>query len=147
MYKTIKLTTYDGGVKLYEKYKPIIRFIIVGCINTGVDFVAFMICNKFFLFDNLVCQVTGYSMGMINSFLLNKAWTFENNELKYNTKNQIIRFIGVNAISLGASLVGLKLINEDYGINIYVSKLIVTGIAQVVNYFGYKLWVFDCKKG
>jgi putative flippase GtrA len=59
----------------------------------------------------------------------------------------MIRFIAINALSLGISLAGLKLLNENYGLNIYISKLVVTIAAQLVNYAGYKLWVFKACKG
>jgi len=130
----------------YEKYKSLIRFIIVGCINTGVDFVTFSAAHGFLGLDKLICQVAGYGMGTINSFVLNKLWTFENRNSRFDTVNQIVRFVVVNLCSLGISLFGLRLINENYGANIYVSKLIVTGMAQAVNYMGYKLWVFNGKR-
>ncbi len=129
----------------YEKYKSLIRFVIVGCINTGVDFLTFTLAHSLLGLDKLICQIAGYSMGVINSFIMNKLWTFEDKKSKSGTGIQFARFVGVNAVSLGVSLLGLELLNGNYGINIYVSKVAVTFVAQVVNYFGYKLLVFNKK--
>lgn len=145
MQRAIKANGNEDMYGSSEKYRSLIRFIIVGCINTGVDFFTFSILHSLFGLDKMISQISGYSMGVVNSFILNKLWTFENKRSKVNTTNQLIRFIAVNLISLVVSLLGLKLLNEAYGINIYISKLIITGMAQAVNYAGYKLWVFDSK--
>lgn len=142
MYKAIKYGIDGNILNLYEKYKSMFRFIIVGCINTGVDFLAFTVLHSHFGFDKLLCQVAGYSLGTVNSFILNKLWTFDNRKSNFNTANQIVRFTAVNLLSLGISLLAIKHINENLGVNIYVSKVIITGIAQAINYVGYKLWVF-----
>lgn len=144
--KAIKYNLSDSTTRLYEKYKSIIRFIIVGCVNTGVDFLAFTLVHSFWGLNKLFCQTAGYSMGIINSFILNKLWTFENRDSKFSTFNQAVCFIIVNMVSLGVSLLGLKLISEVYGVNVYVAKLMVTAIVQAVNYTGYKLLVFKKEK-
>lgn len=131
--------------ELYEKYKSIIKFGIVGCINTGVDFITFTLLFSMFGIDKLVCQVGGYSMGIINSFVLNKLWTFNDKKEKTNTAAQFIKFVVTNMISLGVSLVGLNILSNKLYINVYVSKIIVTLFLQVFNYFVYKVFIFKGK--
>lgn len=145
MQKAARININENMLYLYEKYKSVFRFMAVGCLNTSVDFLTFTMMHSLFGVDKLICQITGYSAGVINSFILNKLWTFENKGSNLNTAFQVVRFAAINLISLGISLIGLKYINEYFGVNIYVSKLIVTGIAQAVNYFGYKFWVFNSK--
>jgi putative flippase GtrA len=145
MDKVTTLITFNKMTSFYTKNKALLRFIIVGCINTSIDFFTFVLCNGLFGLDKFISQALGYSMGMANSFTLNKLWSFENKTSSYNILHQLSRFIIINTLSLGVSLLGLKAINDNYGVNIYLSKLMVTAIAQAVNYFGYKLWVF--KKG
>jgi putative flippase GtrA len=142
MQKDEKFYLNEGIYGVYSRFKSLIRFAIVGIINTGVDFSVFAILHSLFGIDKLVCQIAGYSMGIINSFILNKLWTFENTNSKFGTVNQIVRFICINIISLSVSLIGLQVLNAHYGLNIYISKILVTVIAQAVNYFGYKLLVF-----
>lgn len=131
--------------ELYEKYKSIIKFGIVGCINTGVDFITFTLLLSMFGIDKLVCQVSGYSMGIINSFVLNKLWTFNDKKEKTNTAAQFIKFVVTNMISLGISLVGLNILSNKLYINVYVSKIIVTLFLQVFNYVVYKMFIFKGK--
>ncbi|MCD2348305.1 GtrA family protein [Clostridium guangxiense] len=131
--------------QLYKKYKSIIKFGIVGCINTGVDFFTFTLLLSIFGIDKLVCQVGGYSMGVINSFVLNKLWTFNDKKEKVNPIVQFAKFVITNIISLGISLVGLNILSNKFYINVYVSKVIVTLFLQVFNYVVYKLFIFKGK--
>lgn len=131
--------------ELYEKYKSIIRFGIVGCINTGVDFITFTLLLSVFGIDKLACQVGGYSMGIINSFVLNKLWTFNDKKEKTNTAAQFVKFVATNVISLVISLVGLNILSNKLYINVYVSKVIVTLFLQVFNYVVYKVFIFKGK--
>lgn len=136
---------FDCAASLYKKYKRLLRFAAVGCINTGVDFLTFTILHSAFHTDKLICQVAGYSMGVANSFILNKLWTFESHGSKYESSRELLKFVVVNAVSLGVSLLGLQILNGNLKVNVYISKVIVTVLAQAVNYFGYKLWVFKGK--
>lgn len=129
--------------ELYLRHKSLVRFAIVGCINTGVDFLAFTILKSGFGLDKSICQIAGYSLGVANSFVMNKLWTFEDKKKKISTVIQLTKFILINVISLGITLLGLKILNETLLVNIYISKIIVTILAQIINFLGYKLWVFS----
>ncbi|MGD0153517.1 MAG: GtrA family protein [Thermacetogeniaceae bacterium] len=120
-----------------------VRFVIVGCINTGIDFLVFSALHIFFGFDQYSCQVAGYSAGIINSFVMNKLWTFDRPKSNLNTAVQFIEFVGVNLVSLGVSLVGLNLLGAQANLNIYLSKMIVTVFVQLLNYTAYKQVVFQ----
>lgn len=135
----INLSRYQ---MLYEKWKSLPRFAIVGCINTGVDFAVFFLLNYLGV-NYLICQAAGYSLGLINSFIMNKVWSFECKISEISTLNQFVKFIGINLLSLGVSLIGLKVLNGYKSVNVYYSKVLVTiFVTQFINYFGYKLWVF-----
>lgn len=138
--KTFSLV--DTVEMLYKKYIRLFRFGIVGVINTGVDFGIFTVFSALFHADPLVSQVAGYSAGVANSFVMNKLWTFESRNSKVGTQVELLKFIVINAVSLGISLAGLKVLNGQFNMNVYIAKAFVTVLAQVVNYLGYKLWVF-----
>lgn len=142
MQKSEKIHINANIFSLCEKYKIILRFLIVGSINTGVDFLGFMTLYSLLGFEKLLCQLVAFGLGIINSFLLNKLWIFENKSTKFDTANQIIKFIAINAVSLGASILVLKALSDGAGLNIYASKVIATCVSLVSNYIGYKLWVF-----
>jgi len=138
--KTISIT--ENLKTLYKKYIQLIKFGIVGVINTGVDFGTFTLLSAFLYTDPMLSQVIGYSAGIANSFVMNKLWTFDSKSSKVGTRLELLKFIVINGVTLGISLIGIFIFNKQLGLNKYIAKAFVTILAQVVNYLGYKLWVF-----
>lgn len=138
----------------------IIKFAIVGVLNTLVDFAVFQALNLL-LGWVYVAQVIGYTCGIINSYVWNSNWTFR--EQRTRSFREIALFILVNLLSLGVSLGVIWLCRDVFGItNEWVAswmpaalngflkgdtvdKLIATCFAIVVNYVGNRLFVFNQK--
>lgn len=116
-----------------------LRFCTVGLANTAVDVTAFFLLNMLGV-PYLLAQILSYSAGIINSFFLNRSWTFRlqgpSNILEMS------RFLLVNAVSLIASA-GLLYVIYDLGqLSLWVSKVLVTGVSVMINFFGSRIWVF-----
>ncbi|MDP4144456.1 MAG: GtrA family protein [Bacillota bacterium] len=125
------------------KLKKISRFSVTGVLNTLIDFAVFTIAHSLLGIGYTVSQVAGYSFGVINSFVFNKKWTFQNQNADKIVIRELIQFIIINLISLTITILCMKLLVNNLGLNVYVSKIIVTLVAQVTNFIGYKLWVFS----
>ncbi|AYD40466.1 GtrA family protein [Clostridium fermenticellae] len=125
------------------KLKLLTRFSTTGVINTLIDFLVFTICNSVFNIYYTISQVIGYSFGVINSFIFNKKWTFEKNSSNKRISHELTQFIAVNLISLIITLFLIKYLVSYFNLNVYVAKIIVTLIAQVINFILYKFWVFN----
>ncbi|WP_338433133.1 GtrA family protein [Clostridium tyrobutyricum] len=126
-----------------DKLKLLSRFSITGVLNTLIDFIVFSLCQSVFGFHYTISQVSGYSFGVANSFIFNKKWTFESNKPKKKLYHELIQFIIVNIVSLLITIFFMKLLINTFTMNVYISKIIVTLIAQVINFLSYKLWVFN----
>lgn len=135
-------TIYCNLKNLYLKYIQLFKFGIVGVVNTAVDFGVFTLLTSALNASPMVSQVAGYSAGVANSFIMNKLWTFESKDSKVGTHIELLRFVVINAVSLGISLAGIYILNSQMGMNKYLAKVFVTILAQAVNYIGYKMWVF-----
>lgn len=146
MEQTVKMIFRKAKDERAYKYRHFRRFVIVGAINTAVDFCTFAFLHSFWGADKLLSQAAGYSAGIINSFIFNKLWTFENRATRLETIQQSSKFIIVNALSLALTLLGLRVLNDSLGLNTYLSKAVVTLLAQLINFSGYKFWVFSCRK-
>ncbi len=129
---------------LIIKYKRVILFLIIGGINTAVDFLIFTAAEQFTPLAIEYSQACGYVAGLISSYILNQSITFRDAE-KSNTLPKIARFIIVNAVSLGVSMYGIKMLTM-LGLNKYVAKVIITFVTMAINYIGYKLFVFRVKE-
>jgi putative flippase GtrA len=125
-----------------EKFKHIIRFGCVGCLNTMFDFGIFSLLNILFGFNYVISQIVSYSSGTLNSYLFNKFWTFNDTKTNKKTPMEIIQFIVVNSASLGVSLIGLSILLKDKSMNPFFAKIFSMVLAQVVNFLGYRFWVF-----
>jgi len=130
----------------FARYKMLGRFLIVGLVNTGVDFLLFLFLMRVAGVNYLVAQIVSYSFGVVNSFLMNKAWTFEDAGRTMSTPVQLVQFVALNILALSLSLIGLKTFNGYLGLNIYLSKILVTGVTWSVRYTGYRFWVFGGRR-
>ena len=129
---------------LMLKHKRAILFLVIGGINTAVDYLVFTGVDMFTPIAVEYCQGIGYSAGLISSFILNQTITFKDGE-KSKAVPRIARFIMVNAVSLVISMYGIKLLTA-FGLNKYVAKAIITLVTMAINYIGYKLFVFRVKE-
>lgn len=159
-------------IKTYKEHiLQFIKFNIVGIMNTAVDFAIFALM-VFLGLHHMISQVISYSCGVVNSYLWNKFWTFKTTpaqpagepdtgktggqegksgsfkrvsrylKKKGFSRAEILKFIVVNILSLGVSLLFLYIFRDKVGLHVLVSKAIATLFAVVVNFAGNKFWVF-----
>lgn len=128
---------FNGRLKLLS------RFSTTGILNTVIDFAVFTLCQGAIGLHYTTSQIIGYSCGVANSFVFNKKWTFEYKNSDKNAGYELIQFILVNVVSLFITVVLMKFLVNNFDFNIYVSKIVVTLAAQVINFLLYKLWVFN----
>lgn len=124
-----------------KKFRHITKFSCVGGLNTMIDFILFCILNSLFGVNYIISQIVSYGGGTLNSYILNKFWTFKDTKVKKKTLKEIIQFITVNSASLSISLIGLSIL-MDNSFNSLLAKIISMVLAQGVNFLGYRFWVF-----
>lgn len=137
--------------------KQFSKFIIVGGVNTGIDFAVLNILmyltgitSGFGLF---ILNCISFSVAVVNSYYMNKRWTFKEAAAGITDKNAAVQFSQFFIVSLiGITINGLiltsitTLIAAPFGISdqlwANVAKLVATGASLVWNFIGYKLFVF-----
>ncbi len=122
----------------------VITFGIIGCMNTLVDYAMYSIFLTFTAMGLGTCQTIGYLAGLVNSFIMNRWFTFKDGT---NTpiEAQVPRFVLVNMMTLIISILCLKWFVNGLGIGPYIAKIPVTIAVMIANYFGYKNFVFRVK--
>ena len=128
-------------ISYWKGLGQIIKFYVVGIMNTAVYFGVFMILNHYQGLIYAVSQVISYSCGMVNSYFLNKFWTFQKRE--GFTAIEVTKFILVNLCSLGVSLLVLYILQSKWSWEVLPSKVLATGFSVGVNFLGNKFWVFE----
>lgn len=131
-------------LKTIVTHKRLILYVIVGGINSGVDFLVFKLLYTFSPLAGAVIQVISYLSGVGCSFVLNRTLTFRDGAEK-SISRQAPRFLLVNGISLGISVLAIHLLLQT-GISATIAKAGTTVLTALINYFGYKIFVFDVKE-
>ena len=146
-----------------------IKFAVVGTTNFCLDFLILTLLSKGltwpFVFHGLgwpvvIANTISYTCGIINSFILNRYWTFQI-KLKFFSTYTVkpgsvftngarirffsvpfLKFIFVNLVSLGVNTLTMFILVDLYGLDNLPAKIIAAGISFIVNFAGSKLLVF-----
>lgn len=123
---------------------PLARFIVVGCANFVVSFTAFYASYYFLPLDDstgrgAVANVLAYAAGMINSFVLNRLWTFR---AEGQVAEHAFRFIVLNAVTLVASTAIVFALVDRAGFPALAVWLPLTLAILTTHYLGMKHWAF-----
>ena len=84
-------------------------------------------------------NVIAYLAGMVNSFLLNRTWTFR---ASGHPLQQALRFTAVSFFSLTMSTLVTFALVDVLGLPSLAVWVPLTAVVVVVNYLGLKHWAF-----
>ena len=115
-----------------------IRFCIVGAINTGIDLAVFSLLFYGLHLNLLVANSVGFVAAVINSYLLNKIWTFEDGSDHSPRRMGMFVLIALGGLGISNLLVWL-LAN---GVGALPAKVISIGVVLVWNYGLTRKFVF-----
>lgn len=134
-------------------FKQFFRFVVIGIINTGIDFLVLNIemwltgitSGSFMFVQNAV----SFGVATINSYFLNKKWAFEDTS-HHDQAKKFSSFMSVSIVGIliNSTIVYLitTFIPPLLGINdvlwANLAKVFATGISLVWNFIGYKFLVF-----
>jgi len=116
------------------------RFIIVGISNTIITLSIIFLLLKFSNLDYRISNIIGYSVGITNSFIWNKMWTFQSNNKVYR---EMFPFVLMALISYGFNLGVVIFTTEVLSLNQYFCQILGMILYTVTNYIGNKYWVFS----
>jgi|SRR5579859_2929436 len=146
---TLTLTsTSHSWVTLFQQC---LRFGIVGILNVGIDLLAFNILIWLFPTQNsnilFWFNALAYSLGAVNSFILNKCWTFCQKQ-QINAQ-QIMRFVIVNLMGIccNSAIVWILVqMLHPFATNTFLlantAKMLAIVATALISFLGMHLWVF-----
>ena len=136
--------------------KETYRFIITGIINTIIDFsvlnIGMLITGITSGFSLLIINTVSFSCAIINSYFINKNWTFQQKDEKQSSR--FIPFLYVSIFSSFVNNTLLFLITSVPGSDLIIppqilanaAKIAATLVSFLCNFLGYKFIVFRKKK-
>ncbi|MCM3127127.1 GtrA family protein [Paenibacillus sp. MER 78] len=116
-----------------------LKFLMVGVLNTSIDLAIFFVLSIAGL-PILLAQCLSYSCGLVNSYLINRKWTFQRAEKQ--SMQELLKFIGLNILTLGVVSLLLLELQSLGNQSLTISKVIATTAGILINYLGSRYWVF-----
>jgi putative flippase GtrA len=122
----------------------VVRFVFVGCANFVVSFAAFYASYNYLPLGaasgrGAVANVLAYAAGMLNSFFLNRLWTFR---AEGPVAVHAARFVLLNAATLAASTAIVLVLVDFAGFAPLAVWLPLTIAILTAHYLGMKHWAF-----
>ncbi len=117
-----------------------IKFLLVGVINTSLTFLIYALLRFWGIIPE-VCNIIGYVVGVINSFLWNKKWVFKTSET--NVFREFACFVFVFAVCYTMQFWAFTTMLYRFQLNDYVAQIsgmiIYTSLNYVLNsYFSFR---------
>jgi putative flippase GtrA len=134
----------------------VVRFGMVGAMNTAVDWGLFLFFNILFraltqeaLVTHrrlyLAANAVAVSAGILNSFLWNKHWTFSAGRSRRTGREAVI-FVAISISSLGINTTGLWVLSHIFTgttlLTVVVHKLGTSIVTMTWNFLGYRFIAF-----
>jgi putative flippase GtrA len=132
-----RIQSVIGLITSSEETRCIFKFICVGLLNTVIGYGAFFILLS--SLNYLVALVVAHFIGVTNSYLWNKYWTFQ---VKNFRPAELVKFNIVYLLALGANMLMLYIAVELLAIDPRLGQLIVLPLVTLLSYFGHKYWSF-----
>ena len=149
-----------------QDFRQFLKFCIVGCSNMLVTYIVFYLCyekqrpmNTLFDIikmwrmdatsviqtlsawpvDGALANLISYSCGTMNSFFLNKTWTFKVTE---GTWKSAKRFLLLNLFCLILSTASIFVFVDILKLPYKIIWFSTIGFVTVLNFLGNKHWTF-----
>lgn len=137
--------------QLWSFALQIMRFGIVGLLNTGIDILIYNVLVWFFPTQNVsvlfLLNSIAYILGSLNSFIMNKYWTFR--QRQHTTFGEVAKFaattaIGtiLNSVLLTWATTHIHLFTGNALLSANASKIIAIFGTMLISFVGMRLWVF-----
>jgi len=117
-----------------------VKYGIVGASNTLLTFVIYYVLVRGLGVDYLAALLIGYLVGSLNSYILNRRWTFRAGHLAHTVAGT--RFAVVQACAIVANLALLYVFVHDLHLPRIASQAILTIPVLAVTFFINRAWSF-----
>ena len=115
------------------------KFGIVGIANTLLTAATIWVLLNHLHWSDYLSNIIGYIIGLINSFIWNRKWTFKN---KSSVKETVFKFIITFAICYLIQLGNLYILLHLTSIDSFVCQMLSIGVYTVMNFLLNKYYTF-----
>ena len=120
--------------------RQFIKYGIVGASNTILTFVVYTVLVLALGVPYVVALLVGFLAGSLNSYLLNRHWTFRAGHLAHASVGTRFAIVQIVAIAANAGL--LILFVDDLHVHKVLAQAILTVPVLAVTFFVNRAWSF-----
>lgn len=124
-----------------QKFKPLIKYATVGIIGTAIDIGSLYLFVEYAGIPVIPASVLSFLLAVVNNFVLNKAWTFQNKSKNY--RKLFIKFLIVSIVGLLLTVLCMYLFVNIAHIWYIFAKALTSLIVLSWNFLGNKFWTFN----
>lgn len=129
--------------KLFEKYKEIIMYFLVGGCTTVVSLATYFVFANILNLHYQIANILSWVFAVIFAYFTNKKFVFKSEfESVKNTTIEAGKFVSCRLASLLAEVISMYVLVQIFGIDDNLTKLINQFIVFVLNYIFSKFLVF-----
>jgi putative flippase GtrA len=118
--------------------KQFFQFNFVGILNAIVSYSVFIFSLNYF--NYIISLLVSHLIGVANSYIWNKNWTFKENK---SGANEFLKFNLVYVVVFVVNVVSLSFLVEALKFNPVMGQLIVLPIIAIISFIGHKHWSFN----
>ncbi len=118
----------------------IIRFGLVGVLNTSIDFALFALLFYVAEWPLLAANAAAYSVAVVNSYVLNKVWTFGDASRGRTAMLRGVLFVVLNLV--GLALASAVVWTLAHFLHPLVAKAGSIAVSFVWNYWSNRRFVY-----
>ena len=119
--------------------KQLIKYGLVGISNTLITLAVIFIFMKLLNFSYIISNAVGFLFGFINSFILNKIWTFKS---KKSVGRESLLYIMIFAVCYILQLILLIVLKEKLHVKPEYAQIIAILFYSMLNFSGNKYITF-----
>ena len=120
-------------------FTELIKFALVGIINTIICICLIFLLMHWLEFNAYISNIIGYSIAVLNSYLMNMFWTFSS---KKTGNAALSKFILIFFLCYSFQLMFLYICLQKLNIDGNLSQLLSMVIYTTTSFFGHKLYSF-----
>ena len=126
--------------------KEVILYVVFGILTTLINIGSFYLLTKFLHWNDNLSNIIAITLAVLFAYITNKDLVFHSKAENFKEKlNEFIKFIAGRAFTMVLEFVGCDILFET-AVPEMISKLFVTVIIVIMNFFISKFFAFKSKK-
>jgi putative flippase GtrA len=117
----------------------LLRFSTVGAINTVVGLLSIWAAMYFLRLEPVAANLLGYTVGLLLSFVLNRAWTFAD---QGSLPRTMLRWLALAGVSYLGNLLVVLVASRVAGVDPYLAQPLGIAAYTIMMFSGSRALVF-----